>query len=76
MRQEPSGDENIALGGDGSCKEAGLPGGEIGYDQTDKVETDLNFFETNEMIRARAFESMKTTSSVPHTKAMCVMEHW
>ena len=23
-RQEPSGDENIALGGDGSCKEAGL----------------------------------------------------
>ena len=25
-RQEPSGDENIALGGDGSCKEAGLDG--------------------------------------------------
>ena len=25
-RQEPSGDENMALGGDGSCKEAGLPG--------------------------------------------------
>ena len=23
-RQEPSGDENIALGGDESCKEAGL----------------------------------------------------
>ena len=29
MRQEPSGDENMALGGDGSCTEAGLQGDEI-----------------------------------------------
>lgn len=28
MRQDPSGDESIELGSDGSCEEAGLPNGE------------------------------------------------
>ena len=38
MRQELSGDENMALGDDGSCKEAGLPGSEIGTPKSPRQE--------------------------------------
>jgi hypothetical protein len=68
-RQDPSGEENIEVGSDGSCTEAGLAKLVSGRIIRERGNPYLNCSVTKEKMRACAVESTKTISSFPHTKA-------
>jgi len=74
-KYDPSGEENIALGSDGSGKEAALLSVKnVDRDLIPYLNSHLNCKMTKEKMRARELESTRTTSSFPLTKATCRME--